>query len=206
VPEFGGGWFDPWGGAWFDGKGYAESRRQRDAAYERRFYLTNLANGITLHSVYMTFGGTSWGWLPAPVVYTSYDYGAAIDEGRQPTDKLIPMHQLGQLLRHVPDFAKLDRAADVQVDGLKVYHLTNPDTHSHVYVLRNDGTEPVDATLPLPGTGLPVTVPAREHGCWPPESRWAGGSCATPTPSPCWPSPPVGRRSPCSPDGRARRR
>jgi beta-galactosidase GanA len=162
VPEFGGGWFDPWGGAWFQGKGYAESRRQRDAAYERRFYLTNLANGITLHSVYMTFGGTSWGWLPAPVVYTSYDYGAALDEGRQPTDKLIPMHQLGQLLRHVPDFAKLDRAADVQVDGLKVYHLTNPDTHSHVYVLRNDGTEPVDATLPLPGTGLPVTVPARD--------------------------------------------
>ena len=31
----------------------------------------------------MTFGGTSWGWLPAPVVYTSYDYGAAIDEARQ---------------------------------------------------------------------------------------------------------------------------
>ncbi|MRT44750.1 hypothetical protein FGX00_02660, partial [Xylella fastidiosa subsp. multiplex] len=66
VPEFGGGWFDPWGGVWFDRKGYEESRRQRDAAYERRFYLTNLANGITLHSVYMTFGGTSWGWLPAP--------------------------------------------------------------------------------------------------------------------------------------------
>ncbi|MEU6254203.1 beta-galactosidase [Streptomyces sp. NPDC047043] len=162
IPEFGGGWFDPWGGAWFDGKGYAESRRQRDAAYERRFYLTNLANGITLHSVYMTFGGTSWGWLPAPVVYTSYDYGAAIDEGRQPTAKLIPMHQLGQLLRHVPDFAKLDRAADVTVDGLKVYHLTNPDTHAHVYVLRNDGTEPVDATLPVPGADLPVTVPARD--------------------------------------------
>ncbi|WP_328431407.1 beta-galactosidase [Streptomyces sp. NBC_00453] len=162
VPEFGGGWFDPWGGAWFDGKGYEESRRIRDAAYERRFYLTNLANGITLHSVYMTFGGTSWGWLPAPVVYTSYDYGAAIDEGRRPTTKLIPMHQLGHLLRHVPDFAKLDRAADVTADGLKVYHLTNPDTGTHVYVLRNDGAVPVDATLPVPGTELPVTVPAQD--------------------------------------------
>ncbi|MFI6560990.1 beta-galactosidase [Streptomyces sp. NPDC050534] len=162
IPEFGGGWFDPWGGVWFGKKGYAESRRQRDAAYERRFYLTNLANGITLHSVYMTFGGTSWGWLPAPVVYTSYDYGAAIDEGRQPTSKLIPMHQIGQLLRYVPDFAKLDRAADVTADGLKVYHLTNADTGAHVYVVRNDGTAPVTTTLPVPGAGLPVAVPPQD--------------------------------------------
>lgn len=65
--------------------GYAESARTRDAAYERRFYLTNLANGIKIHNVYMTFGGTSWGWLPAPIVYTSYDYGAALDEARRPT-------------------------------------------------------------------------------------------------------------------------
>ncbi|MFF3335493.1 beta-galactosidase [Streptomyces sp. NPDC002888] len=162
VPEFGGGWFDPWGGVWFEGKGYAESRRTRDAAYERRFYLTNLANGITLHNVYMTFGGTSWGWLPAPVVYTSYDYGAAFDEGRNPTAKLVPMHQLGHLLQHVPDFAKLDRAADAEADGLRVYHLTNPDTGAHVYVLRNDGTESVASTLRAAGDDLPVTVPGRD--------------------------------------------
>ncbi|MET7679763.1 beta-galactosidase [Streptomyces sp. NPDC005423] len=162
VPEFGGGWFDPWGGSWFQGKGYAESRRTRDAAYERRFYLTNLANGLTLHNVYMTFGGTSWGWLPAPVVYTSYDYGATFDEGRNPTAKLVPMHQLGHLLQRVPDLAKLDRAADVRVEGLKVYHLTNPDTGSHVYVLRNDGTAEVSSTLPTAAADVEVTVPARD--------------------------------------------
>ncbi|MET7431248.1 beta-galactosidase [Streptomyces flaveolus] len=162
VPEFGGGWFDPWGGAWFDGKGYAESRRTRDAAYERRFYLTNLANGLTLHNVYMTFGGTSWGWLPAPVVYTSYDYGAAIDEGRNVTDKIAPMHQLGHLLQRVPDFAKLDRAADVTADGLKVYHLTNPDTGTHVYVARNDGTDPVTTELPTDAGKLRITVPGKD--------------------------------------------
>ncbi|MFK0152066.1 beta-galactosidase [Streptomyces sp. NPDC090493] len=147
VPEYGGGWFDPWGGVEFGGKGYAESRRTRDAAYERRFYLTNLANGLTLHNVYMTYGGTTWGWLPAPVVYTSYDYGAAIDEARNVTTKIAPMHQLGHLLQRVPDFAKLDRAADVHVEGLKTYHLTNPDTRAHVYVLRNDGAEEVTSTL-----------------------------------------------------------
>ncbi|MFE9448030.1 beta-galactosidase [Streptomyces sp. NPDC006739] len=162
MPESGGGWFDPWGGVWSGGKGYAESRRTRDAAFERRFYLTDLANGITLHNVYMTFGGTSWGWLPAPVVYTSYDYGAAIDEGRNVTEKISPMHQLGHLLQRVPDFAKLDRAAEVRADGLKVYHLANPDTGAHVYVARNDGTREVTSTLPTGAGGLEITVPARD--------------------------------------------
>ena len=65
----------------FGGAGYACLRGAAERpAYERDFYLTNIANGITLQNFYMTFGGTSWGWLPAPVVYTSYDYGAAIDE------------------------------------------------------------------------------------------------------------------------------
>ncbi|ANS64993.1 beta-galactosidase [Streptomyces lincolnensis] len=164
VPEFGGGWFDPWGGSWFRGKGYAESRRTRDAAYERRFYLTNLANGITLHNVYMTFGGTSWGWLPAPVVYTSYDYGAAFDEGRNATPKLAPMHQIGHLLARQPDFAKLNPATAVKPkdDRLTAYHLTNPDTGAHVYVLRNDSAEPVTSELPGTDFDVPLTVPARD--------------------------------------------
>ncbi|MEU6404604.1 beta-galactosidase [Streptomyces sp. NPDC046985] len=157
LPEFGGGWYDPWGG-----EGYAEVRRTRDAAYERRFHLTNLADGITLHNVYMTFGGTSWGWLPAPAVYTSYDYGAAFDEARQATGKLAPMHQTGHMLQSFPDFAKLDRGADVTAPGLTAYSLANPDTGAHVYVLRNDGDREVSSTLRAGGEDLPVTVPARD--------------------------------------------
>lgn len=169
LAEFGGGWFDPWGGAEFDGKGYAESARTRDAAYERRFYLTNLANGIKVHNVYMTFGGTSWGWLPAPVVYTSYDYGAALDEARRPTPKLVPMHQIGQLLHSVPDLAKLDRAPDVAVRegsggpgagaGIKAYHLVNPDTRAHFHVLRNDGPAETVAAVTLAGESVRVPLP-----------------------------------------------
>ncbi|MGW3492191.1 glycoside hydrolase family 35 protein [Streptomyces sp. NPDC001020] len=164
LAEFGGGWFDPWGGVEFDGKGYAQSRRTRDAAYERRFYLTNLANGITAHNIYMAFGGTSWGWLPAPVVYTSYDYGAGLDEGRRPTAKLVPLHQIGYLLQSVPDLAKLDRAEDIDtgVPGVRAYHLANPDTGAHVHVLRNDTSTEAVATVPLAGTTVPVPVPGRD--------------------------------------------
>lgn len=75
--DFGGGFFDPWGGAPWHGQGYPFERAFDGPVYERMFYLTNVANGIKLQNVYTTFGGTSWGWPPASVVYTSYDYGAA---------------------------------------------------------------------------------------------------------------------------------
>ena len=101
---------------------------RRDAAYERRFYLTNLANGIKLQNVYMTFGGTSWGWLPAPVVYTSYDYGAAISEARQLTAK-IPADEADRATccESVPDIAKLDQAGPVTAsNSLLVRRITWP--------------------------------------------------------------------------------
>ncbi|MFF7444630.1 MULTISPECIES: beta-galactosidase [unclassified Streptomyces] len=154
----------PWGGAPFGGKGYEEVRRTRDAAYERRRHLADLADGVTLHEVPMVFGGTSWGRLPAPQVYTSYDHGAPLDEGRRQTAALAPLHQLGHLLRHVPDFAKLDRARPVAPhdDRLTVSHLTNHDTGSHVYVVRNDSAEAVSTPLPDAGIEVPVTVPAHD--------------------------------------------
>ncbi|NUS16627.1 MAG: cellulase family glycosylhydrolase [Streptomyces sp.] len=169
MAEFGGGWFDPWGGAEFGGLGYGESRRTRDAAFERRFYLTNLANGIKVHNVYMTFGGTSWGWLPAPVVYTSYDYGAAIDEARNQTSKLLPMRQIGSMLATFPDLGQLDRADDVTATpvtggAVRVYHLTSPDRGSHLYFLRNDATTDATCTLPVATAAGPATVPAAPGG------------------------------------------
>ncbi|NJP45999.1 beta-galactosidase [Actinacidiphila epipremni] len=166
MAEFGGGWFDPWGGAEFGGLGYAESRRTRDAAFERRFYLTNLANGIKIHNVYMTFGGTSWGWLPAPVVYTSYDYGAAIDEGRGQTSKLLPMRQIGSMLAAFPDLGRLDRAEDVTATpvtggAVRVYHLTSPDRGSHLYFLRNDNSTDATCTLPVSTAAGETTAQVR---------------------------------------------
>ncbi|MFA3874041.1 beta-galactosidase [Streptomyces sp. MMCC 100] len=137
----------------------------RDAAEARRVHFDRLAQGSTLHNVRMAFGGTSWGWLPAPSAPSpTYDPTAAIDEARRPTDKLAPLHQLGHLLRHVPDFARMTeatavRAADARV---QVRHLANPDTGAHAYVLRNDSAADVTSTLPMGGSDVEVTVPARD--------------------------------------------
>lgn len=166
--EFGGGWFDPWGGAPWNGAGYGYERALDGPAYERRFYLTNIANGIKVHNVYMVFGGTSWGWLPAPVVYTSYDYGAAISEPRQLTDKAAAFKQIGYFLQAVPDVTKLDEAAPVTVSNtaLTAYHVANPDTGTELYLIRNDHTVPLSGTFgagdyTVPQSG-PLTVAAKD--------------------------------------------
>ncbi len=104
AAEFGGGWFDYWGSV-----GTYDCMAQREGpGYERVFYETNIANRLTLENFYMTFGGTSWGWLPAPVVYTSYDYGAAISESRQLRPKATTMKEIGLFLQSTPEIAKVD--------------------------------------------------------------------------------------------------
>jgi Glycosyl hydrolases family 35/Beta-galactosidase, domain 2/Beta-galactosidase, domain 3 len=157
MAEFGGGFFDPWGDATFGGQGYAYERSFDGPAYERRFYLTNIANGIKIHNVYMTFGGTSWGWLPAPVVYTSYDYGAAISEARQLTGKIAAMKQIGYFLRSVPDIGKLSPATAVTLSNpaLNAYHLANPDTGAEIYLIRNDHTTAQSTMFPVGSYTVP---------------------------------------------------
>ena len=159
--EFGGGYFDTWGGAPWEGRGYAYERGFDGPAYERTFYLTNVANGIKLQNVYMTFGGTSWGWLPAPVVYTSYDYGAAIDEARRLTAKIPAMKQLGYFLHSVGDVTKITPATAVSASNslVKVYHLANTGTGAHFYFVRNDHTRDLTFTLPIATADGSYTVP-----------------------------------------------
>ena len=159
--EFGGGFFDPWGGAPWQGQGYGFERAFDGPVYERTFYLTNVANGIKIHNVYMTFGGTSWGWLPAPVVYTSYDYGAAISESRQLTAKIPAMKEMGYFLRSVTDIAQLDPAAPPvpSSSAVKAYHLTNPATGSHFFFLRNDHAADLTFTVPVTTGDGSYTIP-----------------------------------------------
>lgn len=126
AAEFGGGWFDYWG----SNGGYACNAIQRGRRYQRVFYGTNLVNGISIQSFYMGFGGTSWGWLPAPVVFTSYDYGAAISETREVRDKLLELKQLGGLIASVPDLAGMIPAGPVEVStpDIQVYHNKSPES------------------------------------------------------------------------------
>jgi hypothetical protein len=153
VAEYGGGWFDYWG----SNGGYACNAIQRGKRYQRVFYGTNLANNITLQSFYIAYGGTSWGWLPAPVVYTSYDYGAAISEDRALRPKAEELKQLGEFVQAVPDLAKMEKAEPLTVSSpaIQIYHNRNPDTDARLLMVTHkpstatsDDSFTVDAALP----------------------------------------------------------
>jgi beta-galactosidase GanA len=75
LPEYQGGSIDDWGSV-----GDADCYTMTGPDFENVYYKSNIIQGVTMASYYMGVGGTNWGWLPAPQVYTSYDYGAAIHE------------------------------------------------------------------------------------------------------------------------------
>ncbi|KAA8894151.1 glycoside hydrolase family 35 protein [Sphaerosporella brunnea] len=77
VMEFQGGAFDPWGGP-----SYEACAILLNHEFERVFYKNDISFATTIWNIYMTFGGTNWGGLAYPGVYTSYDYGSAITEYR----------------------------------------------------------------------------------------------------------------------------
>jgi beta-galactosidase GanA len=140
AAELGGGCFDYWGS---NGTYNCTAERQ-GTGYQRVFYGTNLINRITIHNVYMTFGGTSWGWLAGPVVYTSYDYGAPISEDRGMRPKAYALKQQGMLVQAAEQvLAEMDKGpALAPADGkVKVYHNVNRRLGTHVIFAAHNPTD-----------------------------------------------------------------
>jgi hypothetical protein len=76
IPELQGGWFN-----------HYTLETTYDAVYDyyggsftKMVMETALSQGSTAFSMYMYYGGTNWGTLGDPDVYTSYDYSACIRE------------------------------------------------------------------------------------------------------------------------------
>jgi Glycosyl hydrolases family 35/Beta-galactosidase, domain 2 len=183
-PEFQGGSIDLWGGS-----GYDNCRRMTGPDFERVFEQTNFANGLTMESNYMTYGGTSWGYLPSPgIVYTSYDYGAAITEGRQLTAKYNAQKEIGYFLGSVAPLSQTDAAPPVTAanvsppdatacsngtggpaltdcGAIKVYHRVNPTTGTGLYFARhNESRSTVDSTFNVPISTPDGAYTVPQHG------------------------------------------
>ncbi|HEY0793722.1 MAG TPA: beta-galactosidase [Chthoniobacterales bacterium] len=142
-PEFGGGATDVWGGP-----GYQNCYELTNANYENVFYKSLIGQGLTMINFYMTYGGTSWGWLPyagnassfITAVYTSYDYGAAIREPRLLTDKYAEQKRIAYLLKAVAPITETDPVTTVTPptnSAILQYTRENPKTKTAVYVLRH---------------------------------------------------------------------
>ncbi|KAF8467613.1 glycoside hydrolase superfamily [Kalaharituber pfeilii] len=150
TPEFQGGAFDPWGGP-----GYEKCAEMVGTSFVNVYYKNNIAQRFTMMNFYMAFGGTNWGYLLTPVVYTSYDYGAGISEARLLRDKINSEGKLIALFLHTMDsilHANLvgnttSPTADTQYStnpAIYTTELHNPATNTRFYVLRHADTNSLE--------------------------------------------------------------
>ena len=109
--------------------------------FERVFYYSALAANAKMINLYMGYGGTSWGHLAYPGVYTSYDYGSPIAEDRSlRRGKFGELKLIGYFLKSVPQFIKTDyiRSCSKMTTNSAVLatQLSNPDTGTRFYFYR----------------------------------------------------------------------
>ncbi|XVS67966.1 beta-galactosidase [Actinosynnema sp. CA-299493] len=151
--------------------GYDKCRELTGPNYMKVFYKNNaISSGATMYGYYMTFGGTSWGWLPQPNdVYTSYDYGSAITESRQLTAKYDEFKRQGYFMTTVAPLTKTDEtAAPAPADPAVLTRArANPDTGTQFVLVRQAelaGVDDVSTTLDWSTPDGRYQVPVRVNG------------------------------------------
>ncbi|KAH9053098.1 glycoside hydrolase family 35 protein [Lactarius vividus] len=166
VPEFQGGSYDAWGPT---APGYASCGEMTGAEFQSVFYRQLWASNAKLMNFYMVYGGTSWGGLPFPGVYTSYDYGAAIGESREITTKFTELKAQGLFLRSSPEFLKTERVGNSTSGPCQVTNptafvtfLKNPDTGTGFWIARQTNSSSTALTafnLTVTTSAGTVTIP-----------------------------------------------
>ncbi|MCX4793146.1 beta-galactosidase [Streptomyces sp. NBC_01242] len=158
--EFQGGAFD-----WWAGPGYDKCAQMVNDKFADVFFKQNIAVGATMQNIYMTYGGTNWGWLGMMSHYTSYDYGAAIRETRQLDPKYNQEKLIGYFTQAVAPLTKTNALPAVPTDNPKIVDTAraNPDTGTQFHVLRHTdstatSTDSAHLKIDL-GAGGRYTVP-----------------------------------------------
>jgi beta-galactosidase GanA len=147
LPEFQAGSFDPWGG-----RGYSSCYQLTDGAFEKVLNLTGTAQGVTMRNLYMLYGGTSWGYQPVPTDYTSYDYGAPIDEARELTPKYYDLKRLAYASAALAPLAQTNQIATPTGSNPDLLYAArgNPRTHTQFIFLRHhDPTSTANSSTTL---------------------------------------------------------
>ncbi|KAK7695246.1 hypothetical protein QCA50_002436 [Cerrena zonata] len=163
--EFQGGAFDPWGGSGYDAC-FVLTNEQFASVH----YKNNYAAQTTYQNLYMTYGGTNWGNLAEPTVYTSYDYGAPIREDRSLSSKYSELKLQAGFLHASREFLVATRIGNGTVgsgtpfsDNNQIYTtaLASPNG-THFYVIRQTTVKnltPTQFSLRVNTTEGQITIP-----------------------------------------------
>jgi hypothetical protein len=165
IAELQGGWYDGWGST-----GY-------DAAYDffgpDYFSILDkslLGQGFSLLNRYMLYGGTNWGYLSNPEVYTSYDYSAAIREWGVLSTTYAALKRTAMFVEAFPELVcateRVEPPSGASEDPRPLYRVRqsarpNPDgSHPRLTFLRNgDGGEDFETAVFVDWGGLSHRVP-----------------------------------------------
>ncbi|KAF8320898.1 glycoside hydrolase family 35 protein [Clavulina sp. PMI_390] len=178
IPEFQGGAFDFWGGP-----GYDNCYSLLNDEFANVYYKNLFSFGTSILSLYMIYGGTNWGNLATPVVYTSYDYGSPIREDRSLTTKYNEMKLQAHFVQSSPALLTVVAIGNGTVGSGTAYsnssqiftrNLRDPSTNTNFYFVRqttNTNTSPVSfslqtntslGTFTIPRYGGSITLAGRE--------------------------------------------
>ncbi|KAL1920508.1 uncharacterized protein VTP21DRAFT_885 [Calcarisporiella thermophila] len=108
IPELQGGWFNHYRLP----NSYDDIYSYYGSTFTRLIFDTVSSQGCTMLSYYMVYGGTNWGSLGDPDVYTSYDYSACVREYGYTSDRAGHL-RLGILFARSfsEHFARTDRVS-----------------------------------------------------------------------------------------------
>ncbi|HIH97918.1 MAG TPA: hypothetical protein HA346_02800 [Thermoplasmata archaeon] len=160
LAEFQGGWFDGWGGV-----GYDERRDWLNEKYYNIIDKSLIAQGFTIYSHYMFYGGTNWGYWMNPEVYTSYDYGAAIYEYGGISDEYYAMKNIAMLVDAFKDaFVKTVKTENaVSTSNKDVLYKVRTNGETLLMFLRNaDQKRKLETKLTFEVDGKSYTIPRME--------------------------------------------
>ncbi|KAF8704675.1 Glycoside hydrolase family 35 protein, partial [Rhizoctonia solani] len=133
-----GGAFDPW-----SGPGYGECYKLINEQFANVFYKNNYAAGTYLQNLYMTYGGTNWGNLATPTVYTSYDYATPVSEDRSLTTKYSEIKLQALFLHATPHYHLAGRistdATHASLNYIWTTHLAAPEGQN-LYIICQTST------------------------------------------------------------------
>lgn len=161
VSELQGGGFDSWGG-----QGYEPIARTLNGDWLNALDQSALAQGTTMLNTYMFAGGTSWGYMSFPGVYTSYDYGAPIAESGALRPAYYAAHRIGSFLQSFgQQLANSDPAptpATVSNPAVVVHSRTDAASGtSFIFIRHGNAGAPVATNVTLHLPSGPITVPRK---------------------------------------------
>jgi hypothetical protein len=133
IAEFQGGWYDMWGERGYDYKRKFLGVEQIDIATK-----TALSCGASIINYFMFSGGTTYGYLGSPDVYTSYDFAAPISEDGRKTERFYAVKIISEFIKNYENEILVSECdKNFKIKNSRIYFKARKSNEKTFVYLRN---------------------------------------------------------------------